>query len=286
MIDITPELLADVKLLKPGLRRKVYRALQEQEFARCAEDPIYWMDKDRHGGVPYVYTLDPRPMFICNSCDPDKIGEITYNQFNMTNHVIFRHHEPEDVKEEIVRSYFTELPTIRPWTMKGYMPPIIDTWLKNQLVAIEKSRDMIATWLIVTLYCWDTFFHQGRQNLFQSRESSKSLELIKDRALFIYKHQPRWLQKYKIEFIVGQNRAGMLNLPDLNSQIIGFPQGPDQIRQYHPGGIFIDEAAFQEKAGDAYAAIKPAIEAGGRVTLVSSAAPGFFQRVVEDRTED
>ncbi len=74
-------------------------------------------------------------------------------------------------------------------------------------------------------------------------------------------------------------------MPGLDSEIIGLAQGPDQIRMHHPSGVFMDEAAFQEKAGDTFAAIKPAIQNGGRFTAISSAAPGWFALVCEDKLD-
>jgi hypothetical protein len=47
--------------------------------------------------------------------------------------------------------------------------------------------------------------------------------------------------------------------------------------------IFGDECAFWEHARAFYAASKPTIDGGGRITLVSSASPGFFQQLVFDQ---
>ena len=44
----------------------------------------------------------------------------------------------------------------------------------------------MATWLVVALYTWDTIFHPGRQNFFQSETAPKTLELVR-RAWHIYK---------------------------------------------------------------------------------------------------
>ena len=36
------------------------------------------------------------------------------------------------------------------------------------------------------------------------------------------------------------------------SRLVDIPEGADQIRSYHPWGLFMDEAAFQPQAGEAY----------------------------------
>ena len=71
----------------------------------------------------------------------------------------------------------------------------------------------------------------------------------------------------------------------LGSEIEGFPKGGDQVRQYHPSGMFTDETAFHEDAGETFAAIKPAIANGGRYTGVSSAYPGWFMLAAKDLFE-
>jgi hypothetical protein len=70
------------------------------------------------------------------------------------------------------------------------------------------------------------------------------------------------------------------------SEILGFPQGPDQIRQFHPTVIFQDEAAFQPLAGEAFAAIKPAIQMGGKFVAISSANRSYFELICKDKTDD
>jgi hypothetical protein len=141
---------------------------------------------------------------------------------------------------------------------------------------------MMATWLIVALYTWDTLFHRNRENIFQSDDSTKTLDLV-ERSYFIWDNQPSFLKQIQPATITsGQTRSGILRVPGLVSTILGFPQGPDQIRQYHPSGVFVDEAAFQVEAEAAFMAVKPAIQAGGRYTAVSSANPGFFYASCRD----
>ena len=48
-------------------------------------------------------------------------------------------------------------------------------------------------------------------------------------------------------------------------------------------GIFSDEMAFQADAEDAYTGALPTIKGGGRFTGVSSANPGFFHYLCENK---
>jgi hypothetical protein len=58
--------------------------------------------------------------------------------------------------------------------------------------------------------------------------------------------------------------------------------GADQLRQFTFSGILGDECAFWEEARKFYSASAPTIEGGGRMTLISSRSPGFFQRLCYD----
>lgn len=237
---------------------------------------MYWLDASRHV-VPYVHTQDPKQLYACRVC---KDGASIF--FDKRHDHLRLRHGLEDLSEVEAQVRFDELPTTRPFTLFPYVEPIIRAWLREKIVFIEKSRDMMATWLVVTMYTWDTIYHKNRENIFQSDDSSKTLDLVR-RAYFIWDNQPSFLKNvYPARFTSGQTRAGILTVPDINSTILGFPQGPDQIRQYHPSGVFVDEAAFQVEAEAAFMAVKPAIQAGGRYTAVSSANPGFFMAACRD----
>lgn len=281
-IPLTKELLDDIRHLKPSEQRKVYSLIGAQEFSKCADDLLYWLDKSKHP-IPYVYTQDQKPLYQCNMCMSKGIEATTYFH-KLGNHLKIKHNiECERSLDQ--RGYFTELPTTRPFPMKPYIEPIANTWLTEQFLFIPKSRDMIATWQIVAYYTWDAIHHRGRQIFFQSENATKANYLIQ-RANFIYKNQPIWLRSiHKAEYTLN-NKSGRLFLPTLDSEIIGLAQGPDQIRMHHPSGIFLDEMAFQEKAGDTFAAVKPAIQAGGKLTGISSANPGFFHLICEDLLEE
>lgn len=265
----------------PKLQRRIAMAkIGQEEFARCAEDITYWLDATRHP-IPYVYTKDPKAMHECILCPP---GLEPWNFDKRRIHLLSRH-KINAVTDQEIRLYFKELDTIRKFPMYEYMLPIIDVWQKEKLIAVEKSRDMLMTWLAVTMFTWDALFHRGRQHIFQSENATKTRDLV-DRAYTLYTNQPEWLKGVHPATIAeGGNRAGILKVPSLQSEIIGFPAGADKLRQYHPSGVFSDEAAFNPNAGESFAAIKPAIGAGGRYLAISSASPGWFQRVCRDTLE-
>ena len=287
-IELNADTIAYLATLPSGTRKKLYEEIGRREWDKCAADPMYWIDPSRHA-IPYVYTRDPKQLYTCKSCAGTEVGGLTYTFDSRIRHLEVSHAWDADRLGELssyaLDEYFEPLPTTRPFTIFPYIEPIVHTWLREKILFIEKSRDMMVTWLIVTLYTWDTLFHRNRENIFQSDDSAKAFDLV-ERAHFLWENQPAFLRDiHPASITSGNSRSGILRVPSMGSVIMGFPQGPDQVRQFHPSGVFQDEAAFQIEAEKAFIAVKPAIQAGGRFTAVSSANPGWFTKCVRDVVE-
>lgn len=257
------------------------------EFDRCADDVTYWLDATRHW-TPYCFTKDEHPLFKCSLCGPDDLG----HAFNKQKGHLREIHGIDEPNIRKVQGYFVPMDPIRPFPLGEpryqYMRPIIDVWQQEQLLLVQKSRDMMASWLFIALYTWDTLYHKARQNFMQSENAAKTRDLVK-RGFHIYKSQPKFLRDVApAGYAIGPFNAGVVTIDELGSELVGLPEGAGQVRQYHPSGIYTDETAFHKDAGETFAAVKPAIQAGGRYTGVSSAYPGWFQIMCQDmlQTED
>lgn len=71
--------------------------------------------------------------------------------------------------------------------------------------------------------------------------------------------------------------------PRSRSQITAVPEGARHFRQKTLTGTMIDEGAFTNELRESVAAAKPALGVNGRLTIVSSAAPGEFEELVFDK---
>jgi hypothetical protein len=264
-------------------RDELLEKIGQIEYDKCAADPFYWFDPRRHDGIAYVKTVDRGSKFHCNLCkDQEQRDSAKLALHLQTYHGIKVKNDYEAL------GYFTKLPPLRafPFVEKEeYLRPLIETWLGERYFCIEKSRDMMATWLVLCLYVWDTYFHAGRENIFQSEKAPKALELI-NRANQIYSNQPKFLRQiHPGRMTKGNDKSGILEFTSLDSKLLGFAQGADQIRMYHPSGLFQDEAAYQIGAEEGFIAVKPALQSGGRYTAVSSANPSFFMTLCRDETD-
>lgn len=153
---------------------------------------------------------------------------------------------------------------------KPYFRPIMDTLQQQPVVFIEKSRDMMVSWLCVGFFTHAVMTTEGIEVLFQSQKMEKAVELV-DYAKILYERQnPAIRRKYPLK--KGKQAGAELEFQH-GGRIIAIPGGGDQIRSYHPWGLFQDEAAFMPEAGESYDHAVPVCQ---KIVVVSSAGPGWF----------
>lgn len=143
---------------------------------------------------------------------------------------------------------------------------------------IEKSRQIMISWLYACLMLHDAMFYRGRRNVLQSKKQDDSNALI-DRARHVYQE----LQKMGFPGLPrakeGEGRIGTdekIIFPDNKSELWSVPQGPDVFRSYTVSNVMADEVAFQQKAKRGYEAALPAITGGGKMICPSSANGKVF----------
>lgn len=159
-----------------------------------------------------------------------------------------------------------------------YIRPICDVWLTERLLLIKKSRRMLMSWLMMSLNLWDAMFHIGRSIYVVSDKEEKSNELLM-RAKFVYDHIPDDLLPVRPDI---RSKYCHIEFPGIDSAMHAVAQGADQLRQVTASRIFADEFAFWTEAEATYGAMRPTIEGGGQIVIVSTPFPGFFRDLVMD----
>ena len=169
---------------------------------------------------------------------------------------------------------------IKQFPKESYLRCATDIWMKEKLTAWPKSRRMIMSWMATWWHLWLGMFHEGASVYFQSETEKKSDELI-ERAEFMRSHIP--LGELILPKLKGNKKTWCSMVwPGLYSQILGVAQGANQLRGPTATALLFDEVAFWEKCRESITAAKPTIEGGGRITLISSANPGFFKDICFD----
>lgn len=151
---------------------------------------------------------------------------------------------------------------------------------KNRILFVLKSRQVMVSWTALAMVLWSCLFEKGRTIGWQSKKAEDANWMLR-RLAGIYERLPERVRgRHRMEL-----REGEMRFPDQKNVVLALPEGPEKSRQYTWSLFVADEDAFQESARETYVAIQPAIRGGGMYVAVSSAAPGFFYDMVEDRAE-
>jgi hypothetical protein len=155
---------------------------------------------------------------------------------------------------------------------------LLDQIQNEQIIAVEKSRQLIVTWS-VCFYCfWVAKFQKNRLIFIQSKKELDAANLVfntewpKARISFMEYHLPESLKSEC------STSYGNLYFKDTASTISGIPEGGDQIRSYTASVIYCDEAAFQPEFEEAWTAAQATINGGGKIIVVSTAKSGAYMR--------
>jgi phage FluMu gp28-like protein len=163
-----------------------------------------------------------------------------------------------------------------------YLHTLMQIWMTQRLLAVYKSRRMLMTWFFVYLHLHMAMFRKDRLIFFQSKKEEDSDDLVK-RAEHIYDE----IQRRHPEFPLPAKKSKYckLTFPEIGSEIRGIPEGADHLRQYTSSAILMDEVAFWNKLREAIEGSKPTVEGGGRVAMISTCNPGYFQKICQDTLE-
>jgi hypothetical protein len=162
---------------------------------------------------------------------------------------------------------------------KPYFRPLVEAFQNEPVMFVEKSRDMMLSWLFVGLFTHKAMTTPGIEVLFQSQKEDKAFELV-DYARTLYEQQDEKLRELH-PLAKGRQSGGEIEFAN-GSRIIGIPGGGDQVRSYHPWGLLQDEAAFMPEAGKAYDHAVPVCQ---KIVVVSSAGPGWFSEQCQSATD-
>jgi hypothetical protein len=146
---------------------------------------------------------------------------------------------------------------------------------------------MLASWSVVGYAVWLCQFHPRQRVIIQGQKIDKVTELIKGKgnpgyARTLIERQTPWLrQRFPLLYDIEEMSQTLLSWQN-GSTLQGVPSGADQIRQYHPSVLIVDEAAFLDDFEQSYAAADPV---AAQIIAVSSAAAGYFGDVCTQALE-
>lgn len=178
--------------------------------------------------------------------------------------------------------------SVRPFPTRAQRPYLwkfVDLVQREQLVLVEKSRQLMLTWAMCVVCLWYAKYNPNRLIFVQSKKEEDAANLVyngepaNSRISFIEMNLPEDMQT--LDFKKGAS-YGQLRFfhPEGTSKIWAIPEGGDKIRSYTSSLVFSDEYAFQPEAEAAYKAARPAMGKGGKFIGVSSARNGAFMKTL------
>lgn len=163
---------------------------------------------------------------------------------------------------------------------KPYLWEFLDACVEEDLVAVEKSRQLMLTWGACLFCLWYAKFRPNQLVLVQSKKEEDAANLVYNkepphgRISFMEYNLPPEMQTMDWKKGTSYSQLAFAN----GSRIWGIPEGGDKVRSYTASVWFSDEFAFQPEAEDAWKAARPTVSGGGKVILISTARAGAFMQ--------
>jgi hypothetical protein len=136
-----------------------------------------------------------------------------------------------------------------------------------RLLIILKARQLGISWLCCAYALWLCVFAPGKVVLCFSRGQGEANELIR-RIKALYDRLPEWMR----ETLPKLTKDNTEELEWKNgSRVHSLPATKSAGRSFTASLVIMDEAAFLMWAGALYTALKPTIDAGGQLIILSTA---------------
>lgn len=150
------------------------------------------------------------------------------------------------------------------WPAQGWA---LNRLLNHRQVVILKARQLGFTWLCLCYALWLMLFRAASTIGIFSRVETDAQELLDFRMKGVYRRLPSWMQAKSTE-VDNMSRWVLSN----GSIAMAFPTTGG--RQYTFSYVLVDEADHQPDLNALMLSAKPTIDAGGKMTLLSSPDKG------------
>ena len=139
-------------------------------------------------------------------------------------------------------------------------------WLTSRYALMLKARQLGFSTLVATFAFWNAFFYEDRPIVMLSRTERDAIKLLA-KSKYGYKFLPEWMKFRGPPMNDTQTKMDFAN----ESYIESLPSMNDPARGESVYLAVIDELAFLPNSEEAWAAIEPIVDIGGRVIALSTA---------------
>lgn len=155
--------------------------------------------------------------------------------------------------------------TLVPFTLWPAQIAALEVMLHDKLIIFLKARQLGLSWLVCAYVQWRCALHDGQTVLFLSRGEDEANELIRRVKVVQREHQDAAL-------LSPITAPRVSNLAwDNTSRVISQAATQNAGRTFAASIAVLDEFAFMQWPKATLAAVKPTIDAGGQLIIISSA---------------
>ena len=149
-----------------------------------------------------------------------------------------------------------------PFTLWPAQLETLDTIHNNRLVSILKARQLGQTWLALSYALWTMLFRSAATVLMFSRRDDEAVDLLKHRLRGMYRRLPEFLQVKELS-VDNDHELELSN----GSRAKAFPTTAGD--SYTASLVIVDEADLVPNLSELMASVKPTIDGGGKMVLLS-----------------
>jgi len=142
----------------------------------------------------------------------------------------------------------------------------VESWINDRYSLILKARQVGFSTLLAIFCLWLTFFFEDRPIVMLSRTEREAIKLLQ-KAKYALQFLPEWMKAKGPPCNQTQTKIEMAN----GSYIESLPSASDPARGEAAFLVVVDELAFLPNSEQAWSAIEPVADVGGRVIMLSTA---------------
>ncbi len=161
---------------------------------------------------------------------------------------------------------------IVPFEVRDYQEDCISRFLRSQICAVLKARQIGLTTTACALALWLLLFQENRFILVLSKNDTDAKKFMR-RIKNMYKRLPAWVRARGPQLL--RNRWGVQEAEfDNGSVIFSATSASDHGRGDTPTHVFLDEVGKMRNQEESWSSLVPAIDAGGNLWMFGT-AEGF-----------
>lgn len=140
---------------------------------------------------------------------------------------------------------------------------VLEIMVHERHIIVLKARQLGLSWLAICYILWTMLFHPAVTALIFSKRDDEASKLLNERIKGVYQHLPSWLRTEE-EIVDNVHNWHLSN----GSNATALPTTGG--RSYTASIVVVDEADYLPDLDALLNAVKPTIDAGGQIILISS----------------